>query len=155
MPAKKTAKKTAKKKAPASKKTAKKAKKKAPASKKTASRKKTVSAKKPTAKKKPAAKKEPVKIDEPKMQKPVATEAPSVEQPAPRADVEMVECSHCQGVGKCTFGDTYDKDRHQSIFQEQILTSCVDCLVAAGKARNSKKIVACRICGGTGQVEKK
>jgi hypothetical protein len=32
------------------------------------------------------------------------------------------------------------------------LTSCPECLQAAGEHTNSKKLVTCRICGGDGQV---
>ena len=83
-------------------------------------------------------------------------EMPTVEQEPsiPPIDVEMVECEHCLGVGKCTTGDVFDKDRHQTIFQEPRLTSCPECLEAAGKSRNSKKIVACHFCKGTGKVPK-
>jgi hypothetical protein len=86
-----------------------------------------------------------------------AEREPSTTEPQstiPPADVEMVECEHCLGVGRCTTGDVFDKDRHQTIFQEPRLTSCPECLEAAGKSRNSKKIVACRFCKGTGQVPK-
>jgi len=83
--------------------------------------------------------------------------APKKKAAAPKKKAvqkEMMECSHCLGAGKCTAGEIFDKDRHQSLFQEQRMTSCPDCLTAAGRAPNSKKLVACSICQGTGEVEK-
>jgi hypothetical protein len=65
------------------------------------------------------------------------------------------ECEHCLGAGKCTAGEPYDKGHHQVFGSKVILTSCPDCLEADGEHRNSKKLVACRICGGTGQVKHK
>ena len=181
MPAKKTTKRAAKKTAGKAKKKAA-PKKKTAAKKKASPKKKAVSAKKKATKKKATAKKAVSKpkaaakkvtpIEEvpvippppPPMEMPSGgqetsegdQELPTIEpEPsAPPIDVEMVECEHCLGVGKCTTGDVFDKDRHQSIFQEPRLTSCPDCLEAAGKARNSKKIVVCRFCKGTGKVPK-
>lgn len=66
----------------------------------------------------------------------------------------LIDCVHCDGSGRCSGGQPYDKDRHQSIFKEILLISCTDCLSAAGKSRKSKKMVKCRICQGTGKVEK-
>jgi hypothetical protein len=68
-------------------------------------------------------------------------------------DVARKECEHCLGTGKCTAGEPYDKGHHQVFGSKVILTSCVDCLEAAGEHSNSKKLVFCRICGGTGEVE--
>jgi hypothetical protein len=64
-----------------------------------------------------------------------------------------VECEHCLGAGKCTAGEPYDKGHHQMFGAKLILTSCFDCLEAAGEHRNSKKLVACRVCGGSGMVK--
>jgi hypothetical protein len=66
--------------------------------------------------------------------------------------VPQKDCEHCEGTGKCTAGEPYDPSHHQSITPQVRLTSCQDCLEAAGEHRNSKKLVACRICGGTGKV---
>jgi hypothetical protein len=177
MPAKKTTKKAAKKTAGTKKKAAKPAAKKVtnkPAKKKAdvkQSKKKAVANKKAPEKKKVVAKPKPVEKKNVPMPQapPIAAIKPAVPEkavPPPPVNTpepepvstepkEMMECPHCQGVGKCTYGDTYDKDHHQGLFQERMLTSCGDCLEGAGKARNSKKIVACRFCKGTGQVEKK
>jgi hypothetical protein len=85
-------------------------------------------------------------------------EAPVFPVPAPEPEPiepkEYIECEHCLGVGKCSGGSPFDRGHHQGLFREDILTSCPDCLLAAGKALNSKKLVACRICGGTGKVAK-
>jgi hypothetical protein len=70
-----------------------------------------------------------------------------------RSDVPLKECAHCEGIGKCTEGEPYDKGHHQMFGSKVMLTSCPDCLEASGEHRNSKKIVACRICKGTGKVE--
>jgi hypothetical protein len=76
-----------------------------------------------------------------------------VEEPKIKPDVNLKECEHCQGVGKCTAGEPYDKGHHQMFGARIMLTSCFDCLETAGEHRNSKKIVACRFCKGTGKVE--
>ena len=76
-----------------------------------------------------------------------------VEEPKVKPDVNLKECEHCQGVGKCTAGEPYDKGHHQMFGAKVMLTSCMDCLEAAGEHRNSKKIVQCRVCKGTGKVE--
>jgi hypothetical protein len=145
------------------------AKKKAGAKKKVAPKKKAVPKKKPVAKKKPATKKKTVAKKKAEPPKPVMVSkepaiievekkaeilTPVPETPVDRTPKEMVECSHCLGAGKCTAGEVFDKDRHQNLFQEQRLTSCHECLASAGESRNSKKLVPCRICGGTGLVEK-
>mgnify|MGYP000110391872 CR=1 FL=1 len=67
---------------------------------------------------------------------------------------ELVECSHCEGTGKCAKGHPYDKGRHQGLFADFRLTSCFECLDAAGESRNTKKLIVCRICHGTGKVPK-
>lgn len=142
MPAKKTAKKAAKKTA---KKTAKKAV-------KETARKTAKSAAKKVAKKtvkkvipKPAKKAGDIK------NVPVKKMMETKKEAAKPAN--MVECSHCKGVGKCTYGELYDKDRHQAVFSDSRLTSCRMCLEAAGKPANSKKLVRCSVCGGSGEVE--
>ncbi len=79
--------------------------------------------------------------------------AKKAEEPDVKADVKLKDCEHCEGIGKCTAGEPYDKGHHQMFGSRVILTSCPDCLDAAQEHRNSKKIVACRICQGTGKVE--
>ena len=63
------------------------------------------------------------------------------------------ECDHCLGTGKCTAGEPYDKGHHQMFDSKVFLTSCIDCLEAAGEHRNSKKLVKCHFCDGTGKVK--
>ena len=70
-----------------------------------------------------------------------------------RPDVAMKDCEHCEGIGKCTAGEPYDKGHHQMFGSKVMLTSCMECLEASGEHGNSKKIVACRVCKGTGKVE--
>ena len=70
-----------------------------------------------------------------------------------KATAPQKDCEHCEGTGKCTAGEPYDPGHHQSVTPQVRLTSCVDCLSAAGEHGNSKKIVVCRICGGTGKVQ--
>jgi len=65
---------------------------------------------------------------------------------------KTVECEHCRGVGKCTYGELYDQGRHQGVFAQNRLTSCSVCLEAAGKSPNSKKLVTCSYCDGSGEV---
>jgi len=77
-----------------------------------------------------------------------------VPPPEPTEPKEYIECEHCLGVGKCSAGSPFDRGHHQALFREDILTSCQECLMAAGKALNSKKLVACRICSGSGKVAK-
>ncbi len=74
-------------------------------------------------------------------------------EPEVMSDVKLKDCEHCEGIGKCTAGEPYDKGHHQMFGSKVILTSCPDCLESAMEHRNSKKIVACRICHGTGKVE--
>ena len=92
-------------------------------------------------------------VPEPMMIKPEPQIVPTP-SPAPAEPKELIECEHCQGIGKCSAGSPFDRGHHQGLFREDILTSCHECLLAAGKALNSKKLVACRFCGGTGKVEK-
>ncbi len=68
------------------------------------------------------------------------------------APVPQKDCEHCEGNGKCTLGEPYDPGHHQSFGAKIRLTSCMDCLEAAGEHHNSEKLVKCRICGGTGKV---
>ncbi len=79
----------------------------------------------------------------------------AAKKPSSRKEEQSVpqkECEHCEGAGKCTAGEPYDPSHHQSMTPKIRLTSCVDCLEAAGEHVNSKKLVVCRICGGTGKV---
>lgn len=74
--------------------------------------------------------------------------------PSPAPTVELIECDHCEGSGKCAKGTPYDKGHHQGLFADVRLTSCFECLDAAGESRNTKKLIVCRICKGTGKVPK-
>jgi hypothetical protein len=95
---------------------------------------------------KKAAKKATVKVTKKSVKK--------IEEPEEiRTDVAMKDCEHCEGIGKCTAGEPYDKGHHQMFGSKVMLTSCMDCLEVAGEHGNSKKIVACRVCKGTGKVE--
>jgi len=116
------------------------------------------------AKAKPKAKPSP-KIKKPATKKTAPKTAPvtvkrvveSVVAPSPpplSEPKDLVECRHCEGTGKCAAGQPYDKSHHQGIFTNARLTSCVDCLIGAGESHNSKKLVDCRLCHGTGKVEK-
>jgi hypothetical protein len=124
---------------------------------------------KPKAASKPKPKTKPAKIVSPKPKKqfekkPVIAPTPKpkpVFVPAPIAPPEppidpkdLIECEHCDGTGKCAAGQPYDKSHHQGIFGKLILTSCMDCLVASSESHNSKKMVDCRFCRGTGKVAK-
>lgn len=108
---------------------------------------------KKTATKKAAAKKATPKKAAPKKAMPPKAVPKKVEEPELKPEVTLKECEHCRGVGKCTAGEPYDKGHHRMFGAKVMLTSCFDCLEAAGEHRNSKKIVKCRICGGTGKVE--
>lgn len=92
-----------------------------------------------------------------KSPKKARTKAPRVvakaETPKPTPK-ELVDCKHCETTGKCAAGEPYDKGHHQDLFRQVRLTSCVECLEAAGESRNSKKMVVCRVCHGTGKVER-
>ncbi len=80
--------------------------------------------------------------------------APLAAKPLSSPTAELVECSHCEGTGKCGKGQPYDKGHHQGLFADFRLTSCFECLDAAGESRNTKKLIVCRICLGTGKVPK-
>ncbi len=101
-------------------------------------------AKKKTTSKAPAKKAAPKKAPAKK------TVASDVED---KKDVNQKECEHCLGTGKCTAGEPYDKGHHQMFGSKVILTSCMVCLEAAGEHTNSKKLVKCRVCDGSGKVE--
>jgi hypothetical protein len=103
--------------------------------------------------KKTSAKKAATKKATPKKAAPKKAIPKKVEEPELKSEVNLKECEHCRGVGKCTAGEPYDRGHHQMFGAKVMLTSCFDCLEAAGEHRNSKKIVKCRICGGTGKVE--
>lgn len=149
MPAKKKAKKAAKKKA-ARKKVAGKAVSSTKSGKKAAKKK----APKATAMK-----------ESPRMAAPAPSEEPAIpnESPGPEPEIERppekpkkeklgIDCEHCDGTGVCAAGTPYDKSHGQMFGAKVRMTSCVDCLLAAGEHRNSKKLVSCRICEGDGKV---
>jgi hypothetical protein len=114
--------------------------------------KKVAPAKKPAPKKAVPHQAVPQRVIEPA---PMRAPAPIQEQVEEHQEdtTGMVECDHCLGAGKCTAGEPYDKGHHHVFGAKLILTSCFDCLEAAGEHRNSKKLVACRICGGRGLVK--
>ncbi len=143
-----------------------------PAKKKSAAKKevkKKAAAKKPIEKKKPVKKAKvpkpapkpapkptiPKRIEE----RPILT-SPIVAKPVPAKpaydpstyDGPTKECDHCDGTGKCAAGEPYDKGHHQMFGSQIRLTSCPECLVAGGEHHNSKKLVDCRFCVGTGKV---
>ncbi|UCE65596.1 MAG: hypothetical protein JSU85_12100 [Candidatus Zixiibacteriota bacterium] len=148
MPAKKkvSGKKAAKKKTAAKKKVSKKA----PA-------KKTVkkSAVKKAAKKKVAKKKaikKAVKKKEKIEPKPEPQPKPVIEKEPEKPKKQGIPCEHCDATGVCAAGSPYDKTHGQMFGAKVRLTSCPECLLAAGEHTNSKKLVDCRICGGDGEV---
>ncbi len=158
MPAKKKAsgKKAAKKKAAAKKKVSKKtpvkkAVKKAPAKKKV-SKKKAV--KKAVKKKVPEKKtvEEAVKKKEIIETAPEPQPEPVVEKQPEKPKKQGIPCEHCDATGVCAAGTPYDKTHGQMFGAKVRLTSCPECLEAAGEHSNSKKLVNCRICGGDGEV---
>ncbi|UCC79404.1 MAG: hypothetical protein JSW64_14205 [Candidatus Zixiibacteriota bacterium] len=158
MPAKKKAsgKKAAKKKAAAKKKVskktpAKKAVKKAPAKKK-AAKKKAVkkAAKKKVTKKKTVEK--AVKEKELIEPGPEPQPEPVIEKQPEKPKKQGIPCEHCDATGVCAAGTPYDKTHGQMFGAKVRLTSCPDCLLAAGEHTNSKKLVDCRICDGDGEV---
>ena len=151
MPAKKKAKKPARKKAT----------KKAATKKKVAKKK----AAKKVAKKKIAKEVAPEKEagkeaipQKPEPEKPVVAEPPPVEPVVekppdkPKKKKLGIDCEHCDGTGVCAAGTPYDKSRGQMFGAKIRMTSCIDCLLAAGEHRNSKKLVNCRTCDGDGKV---
>jgi hypothetical protein len=136
MPAKKVAKKKVAKKSAAKK----------PAAKKAAPKKAAA----PKVNAKPAPKPAPKPIEKP-IVKPIPP--PIDEHDDFEFDGPMKECEHCDGIGKCTAGEPYDKGHHQMFGAKLMLTSCPICLEATGEHTNSKKLVACSFCKGTGQVK--
>jgi hypothetical protein len=77
-----------------------------------------------------------------------------VERPPdkPKKEKLGIDCEHCEGTGICAAGTPYDKSHGQMFGAKVRMTSCVDCLLAAGEHKNSKKLVKCRICEGDGKV---
>lgn len=150
MPAKKKAKKTA------SRKAVKKAAKKKVAKKKAARK----AAKKKIHKKVAPKKKVREKAfpERPESEKPTMAEPPPpepvVEKPPekPKKEKLGIDCEHCEGTGICAAGTPYDKSHGQMFGAKIRMTSCIDCLLAAGEHKNSKKLVNCRICEGDGKV---
>jgi type IV secretory pathway VirB10-like protein len=139
MPAKKKA--TAKKKTVTKKKTVKKA----VTKKKALTKKKAVTKKKPV-KKKPIPKKKAVEVTPPPPPPP-----PKVEE-KPKKPKQGIPCEHCDTTGVCAAGETYDKSRGMVFGAKTRITSCTDCLLAAGQHKNSKKLVDCRFCDGDGEI---
>jgi len=154
MPVKKKtpAKKAAKKKAAPKKKVAKKKAAKKPAKKAATKKavKKAVSKKKEVKKKlspkapkaAPLATKEPLSAPPP---------IPAEEKPV-KKEKQGIPCTHCDGTGVCAAGSPYDKSHGQMFGAKVRLTSCQECLAAAGEHSNSKKLVDCRVCDGDGEI---
>jgi len=80
--------------------------------------------------------------------------APPTPPPPPAKPKEKlgIKCEHCDATGVCAAGTPYDKSHGQTFGAKVLMTSCVECLDAAGEHRNSKKLVTCRICEGDGKV---
>jgi hypothetical protein len=93
------------------------------------------------------------KPEKPVIEEPPAVE-PVVEKPPekPKKEKLGIDCEHCDATGICAAGTPYDKSRGQMFGAKIRMTSCVDCLQAAGEHRNSKKLVNCRECDGDGKV---
>jgi hypothetical protein len=144
---------------PAKKKTKKSAAKKAV--KKAATKKKATAKKaaKKTTKKKAAKKTSKIAtiFKKPKPEEPVAVKPPAepvVEKPPekPKKEKSGIDCEHCDATGICAAGTPYDKSHGQMFGAKIRMTSCIECLLAAGEHRNSKKLVNCRLCDGDGKV---
>ncbi len=94
----------------------------------------------------------------PKPEKPVMEEPPPVEPVVekppekPKKEKLGIDCEHCDATGICAAGTPYDKSRGQTFGAKIRMTSCIECLRAAGEHRNSKKLVDCRLCDGDGKV---
>jgi hypothetical protein len=155
-PAGKTAKKKAgvKKKAVTGKKSA--AKKKVSKKKEIKKSAKKVTAKKTVSKKKIAKKAAPKKAPK-ETPKPIIEPTPApppipVEKKPEKKEKQGIPCTHCDATGVCAAGSPYDKTRGQLFGAQVRLTSCPDCLQAAGEHSNSKKLVDCRLCDGDGEI---
>jgi hypothetical protein len=92
----------------------------------------------------------PRRVEKPQEIRPL--EVKEAELPVQQDDSAKIECEHCLGAGKCTAGEPYDKGHHQVFGSKVMMTSCFECLESSGEHRNSKKLVACRVCGGSGMV---
>lgn len=99
------------------------------------------------------------KVSTPVSREPADVSQPSKPEPAietppekPKKEKLGIDCEHCDGTGVCAAGTPYDKSHGQMFGAKVRMTSCVDCLLAAGEHRNSKKLVDCRICEGDGKV---
>lgn len=110
--------------------------------------------------KKPAAKEKPVVVKEimkaPPRPAPVLEEkievAKAPEPPKPKPPKLGIDCEHCDATGICAAGTPYDRSHGQMFGAKVRMTSCPECLEAAGEHSNSKKLVKCRICDGDGKV---
>jgi|GEM_PF-1566540 len=78
--------------------------------------------------------------------------APAPEPPKPKPPKLGIDCEHCDATGICAAGTPYDKSHGQMFGAKVRMTSCAECLMAAGEHSNSKKLVKCRICDGDGKV---
>jgi len=90
----------------------------------------------------PLATKEPISAPPP---------IPAEEKPV-KKEKKGIPCTHCDGTGVCAAGSPYDKSHGQMFGAKVRLTSCQECLAAAGEHSNSKKLVDCRICDGDGEI---
>ena len=84
--------------------------------------------------------------------KPEPQAKPVIEKKPEKPKKKGIPCEHCDGTGVCAAGSPYDKTHGQMFGAKVRLTSCQECLQAAGEHSNSKKLVDCRICGGDGEV---
>lgn len=75
-----------------------------------------------------------------------------VEEKPVKKEKQGIPCTHCDGTGVCAAGSPYDKSHGQMFGAKVRLTSCQECLAAAGEHSNSKKLVNCRICDGDGEI---
>jgi hypothetical protein len=133
-----------------------------PAKKKAAVNKSAKKAVKPEKKKPNPKKKEPPKKDAKKKAAKIEKPQPLISipiAPPPRPEPEMEihmgpmkDCDHCDATGKCAAGQPYDKGYNQMFGSKIRLTSCIECLEAAGEHHNSKKLVTCSFCKGSGKV---
>ncbi len=82
-----------------------------------------------------------------------APEPPVQPTPPPPPKKKLgINCEHCDATGICAAGTPYDKSHGQMFGAKPRMTSCVECLEAAGEHRNSKKLVNCRYCDGDGKI---